>query len=348
MMDAAAFVRALRDGDESAIASALGGDPSLARARDAQGVSVVCLSVYLGRESIARRLCALRDDLDVFEASTVGDLARVRALLDAQPVLVNAYSPDGFHPLGYACFFGRPNVATLLLARGADVEAASRNAMQVRPLHSAVAQSDPATALRLARALLDAGAKPSVAQQRGFTALHEAALRGHAALVQLLLDHGADPSARNADGQSPGDCARAAGHAEVARLLAPIGALATIRVFVRDLAEARAFFAEVVGLPPLLADATLPIASFDTGATTLVLESVEPGDAEGEALIGRFTGISFASDDVVAAYEALTRRGVRFREPPEKQPWGGIMAHFEDPSGNVYTILQRPGATARD
>jgi ankyrin repeat protein len=222
MMDASAFVRALREGDDSAIESALHADPALARARDAQGVSVICLSVYLGRESIARRLCETRDDLDIFEASTVGDLARVRALLDAEPALVNAYAPDGFHPLGFACFFGRVEVASLLVARGADLEAASRNAMQVRPLHSAVAQSDPAVALRLAHDLLVAGASPNIAQQGGFTPLHEAALRGHGALVQLLLECGADPLARNADGQRPSDCARDGGHVEVAHLFAPL------------------------------------------------------------------------------------------------------------------------------
>jgi catechol 2,3-dioxygenase-like lactoylglutathione lyase family enzyme len=347
-MDATAFARALRDGDDTSIDSALRADPALARARDAQGVSVICLSVYLGREATARRLCEHRDDLDIFEASTVGDVARVRALLDAEPALVNAYAPDGFHPLGFACFFGRAEVASLLVARGADLEAPSRNAMQVRPLHSAVAQSDPALALRLASVLLEAGAMPNTAQQRGFTPLHEAAIRGHAQLVELLLAHGADPRRRNADGQSPSDCAREGGHVEVARLLARLGAIASIRVFVRDLAAARRFFSDVVELRPLLVDASLPIATFDTGTTTLVLESVEPGDAEGEALIGRFTGISFASADVASVYEELRRRGVRFLEPPERQTWGGIMAHFEDPSGNVYTILQMPGPPGND
>lgn len=222
-MDASAFARLLRDGDDASLESALRADPALGRARDAQGVSVICLAVYLGRESTARRLCETRDDLDIFEASAVGDLARVRALLDAEPALVNAYAPDGFHPLGFACFFGRVEVASLLVARGADLEAASRNAMQVRPLHSAVAQADPAVALRLTHDLLEAGASPSIAQQGGFTPLHEAALRGHAALVRLLLEHGADPQARNADGQRPSDCAREGGHVEIARLLAPIG-----------------------------------------------------------------------------------------------------------------------------
>ncbi len=219
-MDPASFLAALRAGDEAAIESALCADPALARARDENGVSVVCLAVYLGRSAIAQRLGSLRDDLDVFEASTLGNDSRVRVLLDAAPALASAYSPDGFHPLGYACFFGHRALFELLVARGADLEAPARNAMRVRPLHSAVAQADPALALHMARRLLEAGASAAAVQQGGFTPLHEAALRGHAPLVELLLAHGADPDARNADGKTPRDCARDAGHDALARRLA--------------------------------------------------------------------------------------------------------------------------------
>ena len=219
-MDAAAFVAALRAGDEAAFESALRADPALARTRDPSGVSVVCLAVHAGRGEMAQRLRALRDDLDVFEASTLGDFGRVGTLLDAHPELANAYSPDGFHPLGYACFFGHRELFDLMLARGAELEAPARNAMRVRPLHSAVAQPDAALALHMARRLLEAGATPGVVQQGGFTPLHEAALRGHAPLVELLLAHGADPRACNADGKSPSDCARDGGHVELARRLA--------------------------------------------------------------------------------------------------------------------------------
>jgi ankyrin repeat protein len=140
-------------------------------------------------------------------------------LLDAHPEQLNAFSPDGFHPLGFACFFGRREVFDVLLARGADLEAPSRNAMQVRPIHSAAAQRDPAVALELIRRLLAAGASPTVRQQGGFTPLHEAAQRGHAAMVALLRQHGADVAAQNDAGKSARDLARERGHAEVEQLL---------------------------------------------------------------------------------------------------------------------------------
>lgn len=218
-MDANGFIEAIRAGDSHAVRGAVADDPRLARSRDESGVSVVCLAVYFGQDDIAEELARIRDDLDIFEASALGDVDRVRERITSNPELVNAYSPDGFHPLGYACFFGRQRLFDLLLDAGADLEAPARNPMQVKPLHSAVAHSDPSIALALAERLLEAGASPNTAQQSGFTPLHEAALRGHADLVRVLLQHHADRSARNSEGRTPGDLAREKGHAEVAKLL---------------------------------------------------------------------------------------------------------------------------------
>ena len=54
----------------------------------------------------------------------------MRELTPSDPALVNAFSPDGFQPLGYVCFFGRREVAEVLLAAGAELESAARNAIQ--------------------------------------------------------------------------------------------------------------------------------------------------------------------------------------------------------------------------
>jgi len=51
----------------------------------------------------------------------------VRELISSAPELIDAYSPDGFHPLGYACFFDRRELLELLLHAGADLEAPARN-----------------------------------------------------------------------------------------------------------------------------------------------------------------------------------------------------------------------------
>ncbi|HVM97373.1 MAG TPA: ankyrin repeat domain-containing protein [Candidatus Acidoferrales bacterium] len=177
-MESAEFIAALKRGDIEAARIAAKKDPSLAGSRDAADVSVVCLAVYAGQLELAGELASVRDDLDIFEASCIGDHARLKELLAREPSLVNARSPDGFQPIGYACFFGRPEIFETLVAVGAEIDSPSNNAMQVRPIHSAVAQRDARMALSLTRRLLDLGASPNVRQQRGFTPLHEAALRG--------------------------------------------------------------------------------------------------------------------------------------------------------------------------
>ena len=218
-MQPSEFVAAVKRGDLDAARSALGRNPGLAAARDDAGVSVICLAVYVGHTELAAELARARTDLDIFEASCIGDRARVEELLTHEPRLVNSRSPDGFQPLGYACFFGRSAVFETLVVRGAELDAPSDNAMRVRPIHSAVAHADAGVALSLARRLLELGASPNVRQQGGFTPLHEAALRGDAPLVSLLLRHGADPSARNEADESAADLAQRKGHAEIAQSL---------------------------------------------------------------------------------------------------------------------------------
>lgn len=221
MTDVAALVQCLRRGDGGAVDALVSARPELARARDGQGVSVVCLAVYMGQTTSAERIAAGRDDLDIFEASVLGQTARVQALIESDAALVNTFSPDGFHPLGYACFFGRRELFDGLVAAAADVNAPSRNAMKVRPLHSAVATSDPDIALHMTRVLIRQGADLNARQQGGFTALMEAAHRGHGLMMEVLLAAGADPSLRNDDGQDAAELARASGHHQLVSRLSP-------------------------------------------------------------------------------------------------------------------------------
>jgi ankyrin repeat protein len=218
-MSSADFIQCATQGDEQAAFAALAADPALASARTAQGVSVICLAVYGRRQRLALALAAARADLDIFEASCVGDFDRVRALLDAEPARVNTVSPDGFSPVGYSAFFGHLALLRELIRRGGEVNAASRNAMRVCPLHSAAAHSDQTKAVDLARAVLEAGAEPNARQQGGFTPLHAAVLNQNRELVQLLLRHGADSTLANEKTATPIDLAREAANPELLTML---------------------------------------------------------------------------------------------------------------------------------
>ena len=121
--------------------------------------------------------------------------------------------------------------------------------------------------------------------------------------------------------------------------------LCAVRIFVDDLAEARSFYAGVLELPLTVDDESAGCCVFKAGAVDLVMESV-PSDAPAEdrALIGRFTGLSFDVPDVQAVYAKFLGKGVAFSGAPERQPWGGTLATFQDPAGNGLQLVQRPAA----
>ncbi len=48
-------------------------------------------------------------------------------------------------------------------------------------------------------------------------------------------------------------------------------------------------------------------------------------------------------DDIDAAHARLTAAGVAFTRPPETEDWGGRVATFLDPDGNMLQLFQLPG-----
>lgn len=213
------FWAALGAGDEARVRELVRADPSLASARTPQGHSAVLAAAYGGHAGVARALADEGAPLTLFEAAVVGDAARVEAALAADPEGARAFSPDGFTALHLSVFFGQPAVMRLLLDRGAEVNVTANNSMKVRPIHSAAAFRDEGRGLEMVTALVEAGAELNVAQEGGWTPLHQAAAHGEARLVEYLLRHGADPAARSADGRLPADMAEGSGHAEAAAAL---------------------------------------------------------------------------------------------------------------------------------
>jgi len=108
---------------------------------------------------------------ELIEAIRSGDAGRVEGLLDADPSLVGARTPDGYTPLHLAVASRRFEVVKLLVESGAEVD---------------------------------------TRREGGGTPLHSAAQNGDAQLVEFLLEHGADPLAENDEGRSPLDLATSA------------------------------------------------------------------------------------------------------------------------------------------
>lgn len=208
---------AIESGDAPGLGRLLADDPALATARHASGASALMYALYLRKPEIAERLRSALPALDVFEAAALGDLTELERCIAADPACVRAWSPDGFTALHFASFLARPQAAARLIAAGAEVGAAARNAMQVQPLHSAVS----ARANDIAAMLLAAGAPPDAAQHQGWTALMSAAMHGDAELAALLLTHGARRDPRDDAGRTAHDLALEKGFTELAVRLRP-------------------------------------------------------------------------------------------------------------------------------
>lgn len=213
--------RAAASGDMSALRTVLDADPTALTARDSEGRTAVDLATRHGRIEALKLLLdrgatvssanAVADRFmpnvqawptqlrwatvglllgrgaayTLTLAAGMGDMLRVRELLDADPALIRHQDPDGRRPLSAAAEGGHREIVRLLLDRGTDPN-------------------------------WDDGPNAP----RG-SALYFAARAGDLEMIQMLLDKGADP---NADIESSGNAVYAAKDAQVRALLFRHGA----------------------------------------------------------------------------------------------------------------------------
>lgn len=124
----------------------------------------------------------------IVKAAKSGDAAAVRALVEADRSLVNARDSDGSTPLHCAAWKGFPEVVTVLLELGADIQARNENGhWGDTPLHAAAHGNQRA----VAEILLAHGADIHARNPAGNTPLGETAAHKAAAVANLLKKHGA-------------------------------------------------------------------------------------------------------------------------------------------------------------
>jgi ankyrin repeat protein len=130
-----------------------------------------------------------RTPLLSFMSGNVADVSTLIALLEggADPNLLDG--PVPYHPLDYAALHGRADMADLLIAFGANMNAKD-NLRGETPLHYAIAacQFAPHGHLEVAQLLIERGADVNVKDDNGLTPLDYAKRYApNAGMLQLLL-----------------------------------------------------------------------------------------------------------------------------------------------------------------
>ncbi|MFZ1990337.1 MAG: sigma-70 family RNA polymerase sigma factor [Alphaproteobacteria bacterium] len=218
------------------------------------------LAIHHGRPEhleVAKLLTARGAVIDIWAASAMGDAARVRALLQADPSLTRAPGPNNAPPLHYAA---SAEIVDLLLAAGADPDAHDKYDQTAAERIASYGSRRREAGVRLLRvtgkkdvflscALGDLveveralNADPSLVRARkpdrlmapiisargekpvGETLLHVASQLGHEDIAQLLAVRGADVNARADVGVTPLHLAARNGHTHVAAILLDNGA----------------------------------------------------------------------------------------------------------------------------
>jgi ankyrin repeat protein len=208
------FFDAIKEGKKEEVERLLDLDPGLIHIKD-NGLSPIMVAAYHQEPAIASFLADKTVAINIFEAAATGKINNIIRLLARDPSLVNAYTEDGFHPLGLACFFGHLDSAEYLVKAGAPVNAQSRNGLKAAPIQSAAAGGHR----KIVKMLLDHNADPNIREQGGYTPLHAAAQNNDEEMIRILLYGGADLTIKSSDGKTPLDLAMDAGHEKASLIL---------------------------------------------------------------------------------------------------------------------------------
>jgi lactoylglutathione lyase len=116
-------------------------------------------------------------------------------------------------------------------------------------------------------------------------------------------------------------------------------------LLVQDLERCMTFYRDILGLEITFSDDVsfafrldgqdFVLLKVSSAAKQISEAAVAPNQAGGHHFF-----LCATVDDVHAAYQTLSAKGVAFIQPPTDQPWGQRTAYLADPEGNLWELRQ--------
>lgn len=150
-------------------------------------------------------------ELDLFAAIATGDQEKVAAIVKATPQQASSKNAEGLPALHRAVTLNQVKVVELLLNHGCDPDIRSKS-RSTGWGETALLDAAFWGRLEVAKILIRHGADVKAAEKGGATPLHEAARMRHAEFARLLLDNGADVNAKDDEEKTPLDWAHLYGN----------------------------------------------------------------------------------------------------------------------------------------
>ena len=117
-----------------------------------------------------------------------------------------------------------------------------------------------------------------------------------------------------------------------------IGYMNGVIIWTDDLSRLREFYCHTLEMEP---HSDRPyFVSFKWGDLRFSIGSHE--SIHGHARDPYRVMVNFDVEDIHAFHAAMTAKGVEFIRPPEREHWGGWVATFTDPDGNIIQVLEQP------
>ena len=127
-----------------------------------------------------------------------------------------------------------------------------------------------------------------------------------------------------------------------------INRVGTVSVFVSDQQRAKAFYTNILGFelrteaPLYPGAANLWIAVAPKGAATeIILYLPDENWQHYKQVVGQPQAVTLDITDMTAVCADLKKKGVKFTQEPDKQPWG-TYATIVDSEGNKILLVEQP------